>query len=83
MISSHRLVKGAVVIVTPSSPVCLTCAVVHAAAQAQAQAEERRSLAGNSPGPAANAPARPQGCKPGKPHRAPAQNLRWLLLTVG
>ncbi|XP_056898445.1 MAP7 domain-containing protein 2 isoform X21 [Takifugu flavidus] len=34
------------------------------AAQAQAQAEERRSLAGNSPGPAANAPARPQGCKP-------------------
>ncbi|XP_029703351.1 ensconsin isoform X9 [Takifugu rubripes] len=34
------------------------------AAQAQAQAEERRSLSGNSPGPAANAPARPQGCKP-------------------
>eukprot|EP00064_Thunnus_orientalis_P005358 superscaffoldBa00000519_g5372 len=36
---------------------------VHAAA-AQAQAEERRSLSGNSPGPTTNAPAKPQGCKP-------------------
>ncbi|XP_072251552.1 uncharacterized protein map7d3 isoform X9 [Leuresthes tenuis] len=34
------------------------------AAAAQAQAEERRSLAGNSPGPTTNAPAKPQGCKP-------------------
>ncbi|XP_035525386.1 ensconsin-like isoform X10 [Morone saxatilis] len=34
------------------------------AAAAQAQAEERRSLAGNSPGPTANPPAKPQGCKP-------------------
>ncbi|KAM9741073.1 uncharacterized protein map7d3 isoform 7-T7 [Menidia menidia] len=34
------------------------------AAAAQAQAEERRSLAGNSPGPTSNAPAKPQGCKP-------------------
>ncbi|KAM6923546.1 uncharacterized protein map7d3 [Xenentodon cancila] len=34
------------------------------AAAAQAQAEERRSLAGNSPGPATNTPAKPQGCKP-------------------
>ncbi|XP_034738628.1 ensconsin isoform X6 [Etheostoma cragini] len=31
------------------------------AAAAQAQAEERRSLAGNSPGPATIAPAKPQG----------------------
>ncbi|XP_039669076.1 MAP7 domain-containing protein 2 isoform X6 [Perca fluviatilis] len=31
------------------------------AAAAQAQAEERRSLAGNSPGPTTNAPAKPQG----------------------
>ncbi|XP_038145502.1 ensconsin isoform X13 [Cyprinodon tularosa] len=34
------------------------------AAAAQAQAEERRSLAGNSPGPATNSPSKPQGCKP-------------------
>ncbi|XP_051277054.1 ensconsin isoform X9 [Dicentrarchus labrax] len=34
------------------------------AAAAQAQAEERRSLAGNSPGPTTNPPAKPQGCKP-------------------
>ncbi|XP_023122628.2 MAP7 domain-containing protein 2 isoform X11 [Amphiprion ocellaris] len=34
------------------------------AAAAQAQAEERRSLAGNSPGPATNPPAKPQGCRP-------------------
>ncbi|XP_061581606.1 ensconsin isoform X4 [Cololabis saira] len=34
------------------------------AAAAQAQAEERRSLAGNSPGPATNTSAKPQGCKP-------------------
>ncbi|XP_070818134.1 ensconsin isoform X9 [Chaetodon trifascialis] len=34
------------------------------AAAAQAQAEERRSLSGNSPGPTTNAPAKPQGCKP-------------------
>ncbi|XP_008273699.1 ensconsin isoform X6 [Stegastes partitus] len=35
------------------------------AAAAQAQAEERRSLAGNSPGPTTNTPpAKPQGCKP-------------------
>ncbi|XP_034037584.1 ensconsin isoform X3 [Thalassophryne amazonica] len=34
------------------------------AAQAQAQAEERRSLTGNSPGPATNTPAKPQGCRP-------------------
>ncbi|XP_042348684.1 MAP7 domain-containing protein 2 isoform X9 [Plectropomus leopardus] len=38
------------------------------AAAAQAQAEERRSLAGNSPtcptGPTANAPAKPQGSRP-------------------
>uniref|UniRef100_A0A1A8RL93 MAP7 domain containing 3 n=1 Tax=Nothobranchius rachovii TaxID=451742 RepID=A0A1A8RL93_9TELE len=33
------------------------------AAAAQAQAEERRSLAGNSPGPTANI-SKPQGCKP-------------------
>ncbi|CAG5989256.1 unnamed protein product [Menidia menidia] len=37
---------------------------LHTAAAAQAQAEERRSLAGNSPGPTSNAPAKPQGCKP-------------------
>ncbi|CAJ1058848.1 ensconsin isoform X10 [Xyrichtys novacula] len=34
------------------------------AAAAQAQAEERRSLAGNSPGPTTAAPAKPQGCRP-------------------
>uniref|UniRef100_A0A671UZ52 MAP7 domain containing 3 n=1 Tax=Sparus aurata TaxID=8175 RepID=A0A671UZ52_SPAAU len=34
------------------------------AAAAQAQAEERRSLSGNSPGPPTNPPAKPQGCKP-------------------
>ncbi|XP_051810934.1 ensconsin isoform X3 [Acanthochromis polyacanthus] len=34
------------------------------AAAAQAQAEERRSLAGNSPGPTTNPPAKPQGCRP-------------------
>ncbi|XP_062281135.1 ensconsin isoform X2 [Scomber scombrus] len=34
------------------------------AAAAQAQAEERRSLSGNSPGPTTNAPAKPQACKP-------------------
>ncbi|KAM4732424.1 uncharacterized protein map7d3 isoform 1-T1 [Anableps anableps] len=34
------------------------------AAAAQAQAEERRSLAGNSPGPTTNSPSKPQGCKP-------------------
>ncbi|XP_029918525.1 ensconsin isoform X11 [Myripristis murdjan] len=34
------------------------------AAAAQAQAEERRSLAGNSPGPTANLPAKPQGSRP-------------------
>ncbi|XP_004545757.3 uncharacterized protein map7d3 isoform X4 [Maylandia zebra] len=34
------------------------------AAAAQAQAEERRSLAGNSPGPTNNTPAKPQGCRP-------------------
>uniref|UniRef100_A0A1A8FI11 MAP7 domain containing 3 n=1 Tax=Nothobranchius korthausae TaxID=1143690 RepID=A0A1A8FI11_9TELE len=34
------------------------------AAAAQAQAEERRSLAGNSPGPTANISSKPQGCKP-------------------
>ncbi|XP_018515761.1 MAP7 domain-containing protein 2 isoform X8 [Lates calcarifer] len=34
------------------------------AAAAQAQAEERRSLAGNSPGPTTNTPAKPQGCRP-------------------
>lgn len=56
---------------TPTSSVCPICAVVHAAAQAQAQAEERRSLAGNSPGPTTNTPAKPQGCKPGKRHRTP------------
>ncbi|KAM4585925.1 uncharacterized protein map7d3 isoform 14-T14 [Fundulus diaphanus] len=34
------------------------------AAAAQAQAEERRSLAGNSPGPTTNSPSKPQACKP-------------------
>ncbi|KAM9849982.1 uncharacterized protein map7d3 isoform 2-T2 [Aulostomus maculatus] len=35
------------------------------AAAAQAQAEERRSLTGNSPGPTTNTlPAKPQGCRP-------------------
>ncbi|XP_029972010.1 ensconsin isoform X10 [Salarias fasciatus] len=34
------------------------------AAAAQAQAEERRSLSGNSPGPTANTAAKPQGCRP-------------------
>ncbi|XP_068447144.1 ensconsin isoform X2 [Clinocottus analis] len=34
------------------------------AAAAQAQAEERRSLAGNSPGPTTNAQAKPQGSRP-------------------
>ncbi|KAM9357470.1 uncharacterized protein map7d3 [Symphorus nematophorus] len=34
------------------------------AAAAQAQAEERRSLAGNSPGPTTQTQAKPQGCKP-------------------
>ncbi|XP_035983629.1 MAP7 domain-containing protein 2 isoform X10 [Fundulus heteroclitus] len=34
------------------------------AAAAQAQAEERRSLAGTSPGPTTNSPSKPQGCKP-------------------
>lgn len=33
------------------------------AAAGQAQVEERRSLAGNSPGPTTNMPAKPQGCK--------------------
>lgn len=56
--------------------------VFHSAAAAQAQAEERRSLAGNSPGPATNAPAKPQGCKPGKRQRAPPQNLRCCTVTA-
>ncbi|XP_013860069.1 MAP7 domain-containing protein 2 isoform X11 [Austrofundulus limnaeus] len=34
------------------------------AAAAQAQAEERRNLAGNSPGPTTNTTAKPQGCRP-------------------
>ncbi|XP_031718542.1 ensconsin isoform X5 [Anarrhichthys ocellatus] len=34
------------------------------AAAAQVQAEERRSLSGNSPGPTTNAPAKPQGSRP-------------------
>ncbi|XP_029020182.1 ensconsin isoform X3 [Betta splendens] len=34
------------------------------AAAAQAQAEERRSLAGNSPGPTTNTSAKPQSCRP-------------------
>ncbi|XP_023814815.1 ensconsin isoform X2 [Oryzias latipes] len=34
------------------------------AAAAQAQAEERRSSTGNSPGPTDDTPAKPQGCKP-------------------
>ncbi|KAM3867018.1 uncharacterized protein map7d3 [Diretmus argenteus] len=34
------------------------------AAAAQAQAEERRSLSGNSPGPSTNTPAKPQGPRP-------------------
>ncbi|XP_035506534.1 ensconsin isoform X6 [Scophthalmus maximus] len=34
------------------------------AAAAQAQAEERRSGAGNSPGPTTNTAAKPQGCRP-------------------
>ncbi|XP_022616149.1 ensconsin-like isoform X9 [Seriola dumerili] len=34
------------------------------AAAAQAQAEERRSLSGNSPGPTTNTSAKPQGCRP-------------------
>ncbi|XP_078145425.1 uncharacterized protein map7d3 isoform X1 [Centroberyx gerrardi] len=34
------------------------------AAAAQAQAEERRSLAGNSPGPTTNTSAKPQGSRP-------------------
>ncbi|XP_070693545.1 ensconsin [Pempheris klunzingeri] len=34
------------------------------AAAAQVQAEERRSLSGNSPGPTTNTPAKPQGCRP-------------------
>uniref|UniRef100_A0A3Q4I268 MAP7 domain containing 3 n=1 Tax=Neolamprologus brichardi TaxID=32507 RepID=A0A3Q4I268_NEOBR len=38
-----------------------TCLFSHSAAAAQAQAEERRSLAGNSPGPTNNTPAKPQG----------------------
>nr|XP_020445503.1 ensconsin-like isoform X6 [Monopterus albus] len=33
-------------------------------AAAQAQAEERRSLASNSPGPTTNTSAKPQGCRP-------------------
>uniref|UniRef100_A0A669DW44 MAP7 domain-containing protein 2 n=1 Tax=Oreochromis niloticus TaxID=8128 RepID=A0A669DW44_ORENI len=37
------------------------CLFSHSAAAAQAQAEERRSLAGNSPGPTNNTPAKPQG----------------------
>lgn len=41
---------------------------LHIAAAAQAQAEERRSLSGNSPGPTANTPAKPQGCRPGNGH---------------
>ncbi|KAM6952665.1 uncharacterized protein map7d3 isoform 2-T2 [Lycodopsis pacificus] len=34
------------------------------AAAAQVQAEERRSLSGNSPGPTTSAPAKPQGSRP-------------------
>ncbi|XP_034454559.1 MAP7 domain-containing protein 2 isoform X11 [Hippoglossus hippoglossus] len=34
------------------------------AAAAQAQAEERRSQTGNSPGPTTNTSAKPQGCRP-------------------
>ncbi|XP_037531444.1 ensconsin [Nematolebias whitei] len=37
---------------------------MYAAAAAQAQAEERRNLAGDSPGPTTNAPAKSQGCRP-------------------
>ncbi|XP_068181098.1 ensconsin isoform X2 [Antennarius striatus] len=37
---------------------------VQMAAAAQAQAEERRSVAGNSPGPTNSTAANPQGCKP-------------------
>lgn len=49
------------------------CVFLHEAAAAQAQAEERRSLAGNSPGPTTNAPAKPQGCRPGKWHHTLTQ----------
>uniref|UniRef100_A0A671V253 MAP7 domain containing 3 n=1 Tax=Sparus aurata TaxID=8175 RepID=A0A671V253_SPAAU len=42
----------------------LTVFLLFKAAAAQAQAEERRSLSGNSPGPPTNPPAKPQGCKP-------------------
>ncbi|XP_037833494.1 MAP7 domain-containing protein 2 isoform X6 [Kryptolebias marmoratus] len=37
---------------------------IKSAAAAQAQAEERRNLAGNSPGPTTNTSAKPQGCRP-------------------
>uniref|UniRef100_A0A8C4ERJ4 MAP7 domain containing 3 n=1 Tax=Dicentrarchus labrax TaxID=13489 RepID=A0A8C4ERJ4_DICLA len=47
-----------------TSSVRVVCVFLHTAAAAQAQAEERRSLAGNSPGPTTNPPAKPQGCKP-------------------
>lgn len=64
------------------SSVCKLRLLFLAAAAAQAQAEERRSLAGNSPGPATNAPAKPQGCKPGNRQHAPAQNLRCCTVTA-
>lgn len=64
------------------SSVCKLHLVFLAAAAAQAQAEERRSLAGNSPGPATDAPAKPQGCKPGKRQCTPAQNLRYCTVTA-
>ncbi|KAJ4946011.1 hypothetical protein JOQ06_023689 [Pogonophryne albipinna] len=51
----------------PHSLVAFTATIITRqpeAAAAQAQAEERRSLADNSPGPTTNAPAKPQGNRP-------------------
>ncbi|XP_033948533.1 ensconsin isoform X11 [Pseudochaenichthys georgianus] len=48
------------------------------AAAAQAQAEERRSLADNSPGPTTNAPAKPQGNRPVDKRSTSTMNLKQM-----
>ncbi|XP_070769542.1 ensconsin [Enoplosus armatus] len=52
------------------------------AAAAQAQAEERRSLAGNSPGPTTNTSAKPQGCKPDATQSTSTTLSVWLTAVI-
>ncbi|XP_044060392.1 MAP7 domain-containing protein 2 isoform X25 [Siniperca chuatsi] len=52
------------------------------AAAAQAQAEERRSLAGNSPGPTTNTSAKPQGCRPDATQSTSTTLSVWLTAVI-